>query len=268
MNKNLDIRAFLVFQRLQRFYKTLNVVSALLAGLSLAVLTFDEFHPTQSGLIRAAEGLLCSSALSSVVSVMVSTMLLFKFEGRESATRKDLAIAWTPLAIMDLAIVEFLFALVLWYSGKNNRWRTALMSSQLALLLGYCVWISFWMWNTMSGKGGLGREEARAATKEKRTADNWKKVLKGLQGSSVHRERRSIRHSSILNLLISYLAPQSQSQPLSYVPTFISSAVIAEYGDTTSCHSFKLRVIPVWSRPSRAPPTLSALAFLKLLPSF
>lgn len=143
-----------------------------MAGLSLAVLTFDEFHPTQSALIRAAEGLLCSSASSSVISVMVSTMLLFKFEGRESATRTDLAIAWSPLVIMDVAIVEYLFGLELWYSGKNNEWRIALMSSQLAILLGYCIWISFWMWTTMSDKGGLGREEARAATEEKRTADN------------------------------------------------------------------------------------------------
>jgi ABC-type xylose transport system permease subunit len=172
VNKNLDIRAFLVFQRLQRFYKTLNVVSALLAGLSLAVLTFTEFHPTQSGLMHASEGLLCSSALTSVISVMISTMLLFKFEGRQSATRKDLAIAWTPLAIMDLAIVEFLCGLVLWYSGKNNGWRTALMSSQFAFWLGYCVWTSFWMWDTMSDKGGLGGEDAQAATGMKRAAYN------------------------------------------------------------------------------------------------
>ncbi|KAF1998251.1 hypothetical protein P154DRAFT_555351 [Amniculicola lignicola CBS 123094] len=172
LNKNLDIRAFLVFQRLQRFYKTLNVVSALLAALSLAVLTFDEFHPTKSGLIRAAEGLLCSSALSAVIAVMASTMLLFKFEGRESATRKDLLLAWSPLAVMDLAIVEYLFGLVLWYSGKTSIWRMVLMSSQLAFLLGYCVWISLWMWDTMSSKGGLGREEAHAATEQKRTADD------------------------------------------------------------------------------------------------
>ncbi|KAF2866949.1 hypothetical protein BDV95DRAFT_583251 [Massariosphaeria phaeospora] len=89
LNENLGIRAFLVFQRLQRVCQTLNVVSALLAGLSLAVLTFDEFHPTQLGLIRAAEGLLCSSALSSVISVMLSTMLLFRFSSFKSATRKE-----------------------------------------------------------------------------------------------------------------------------------------------------------------------------------
>jgi hypothetical protein len=172
VNKQLDARAFVVFERLQRFYITLNVVSALLAALSLAILTFDEFHPTRSALVRAAEGLLCSSALSSVISVMLSTMLLFKFEGRESATRGDLAIAWSPLVILDVAIVEYLLGLQLWYCSRNNKWRTAVMSSHSAILLLYCIWISFWMWTTMSDKGGLGRDEARAATVAKRTADS------------------------------------------------------------------------------------------------
>lgn len=103
---------------------------------------------------------------------MAATMLLFKFEGRDSATRKDLAIAWSPLVLLDVAIVEYLFGLVLWYAGKNNRWRTSLVSTQLVLLLGYCVWISVWMWFTMSDMGGLGREEVRATTQTKRTADN------------------------------------------------------------------------------------------------
>jgi len=153
-------------------FPTLNVVSALLAGLSLAVPTFDEFHPTQSNLVRAAEGLFYSSATSAVISVVMSTMLLFKFEGHESATRKDLAIAWSPLIVLDLAIVEFLFGLQLWYSGKNDIWRIALVSSQLAMLLGYCVWMSFWMWTTMCNKGGLGRAEIQAATGGKQNADS------------------------------------------------------------------------------------------------
>ncbi|KAF5853099.1 hypothetical protein GGP41_001599 [Bipolaris sorokiniana] len=75
------------------FYKTLNVVSALLACFSLAMLTCDKFRPTQSGLISASEGLLCSSALVSVMSVMTATMPLFKFEGQKLATRTDLVIA-------------------------------------------------------------------------------------------------------------------------------------------------------------------------------
>jgi hypothetical protein len=134
------------------------------------VLTFDEFHPTDSSLTRAAEGLLSSSALTSVISVMLATMLLFRFEGCASVTRKDLAIAWSPLVLLDFAIVEFLFGLVFWYSGKNSRWRVSLLSTQLAVLLGYCVWISVWMWFTMSDTGGLGIEETRVVTHGKRTA--------------------------------------------------------------------------------------------------
>jgi hypothetical protein len=171
-NKSLDIRAFLVFQRLCRFYKSLNVVAALVAGLSLAILTFNEFHPTQSSLARAAEGFLCSSAMTAVISVMISTMLLFRFEGQEVATRRDLALAWFPLIMLDLAIVEYLFGLLLWYNGKNNEWRKALMSSQMGFLLLFSIVVAIWMWQTMSNKGGLGKEEIQAVASGRRVADN------------------------------------------------------------------------------------------------
>lgn len=92
-HKKLEPRALLVFRRLQRFFQTFNVVTALEAGLSLAVLSFAEFHPTTSRLARASEGFLCSSALTSVIAVMLATMLLFRFEGVRTASRKDLAIA-------------------------------------------------------------------------------------------------------------------------------------------------------------------------------
>lgn len=99
-------------------------------------------------------------------------MLLFKFEGQDTATRKDLTVAWTPLVLLDFAIVEYLFGMVLWYAEKNNEWRTAMISSQLAFLLGFCVWLSFWMWSTMSGDGGLGEEEMIVAARGKRAADS------------------------------------------------------------------------------------------------
>ena len=92
VDQQLGHRALVVFFRLQRLYKIFNVVSALVSGLSLAVLTFDEFHPTTSGQIQAAEGFLVSSALTSVISIMLATMLLFRFEGHEAATRKELAL--------------------------------------------------------------------------------------------------------------------------------------------------------------------------------
>lgn len=172
VSKSVDHRAYIVFQRLQRFYTTLNIVSALHAGLALAVLTFDEFHPAQTAPARAAEGLLVSSALSSVISIVLAIMLMFQFEGREKATRRDLAMAWVPLVVVDLAIVEFLLGLVLWYCGKNRSWESALMVVQFVFWMGCCVAISSWMWVTLSDKGGLGMEEMRAAEEMKRTADD------------------------------------------------------------------------------------------------
>jgi hypothetical protein len=73
---------------------------------------------------------------------------------------------------MDVAIVEYLFGLVLWYSSKNKAWSTALVCAQLGLLLVFCIWMSVWMWFTMSTKGGLGEEETLATVKAKRTADD------------------------------------------------------------------------------------------------
>jgi hypothetical protein len=81
--KQLDIRAFLVFQRIQRFYSTFVVLAALISGLAVAALTFSEFHPTSSELIKTSEGFLCSSAITAVISAVVATMLLFQFEGLE-----------------------------------------------------------------------------------------------------------------------------------------------------------------------------------------
>jgi hypothetical protein len=97
---------------------------------------------------------------------------LFRFEGLETATRIDLVLAWSPLVLLDVAVVEYVLGLVLWYSGKNNSWRTVLMSAQTVVLLLYSICMALWMWHSMSGKGGLGREEIQAAAERKRVADN------------------------------------------------------------------------------------------------
>jgi hypothetical protein len=126
---------FWVFQRLQRFYNLFIVFSALVGGLCLMALRFDEFHPTGTSLLRAAEGFLFSSLITAVFSVMVTTMLLFYFEGHESANSIDLAMAWTPVVLLDWVILACVLGLGLWYSGKNKLWRTATMSAQLGGLL-------------------------------------------------------------------------------------------------------------------------------------
>jgi hypothetical protein len=71
----------------------------------------------------------------------------------------ELAVAWLPLALLDISIIEFLAGMVCWYYEKNQDWRGALMLGQLILLLVISIALSTWMWFHMSRKGGLGSEE-------------------------------------------------------------------------------------------------------------
>lgn len=169
-HKHLDSRAFFVFQRIQRFYSTFVILAALVSGLAVAALTFNEFH-SSTGLSLTGEGFLCSSAITGVVSAVLATMLLFSFEGLERASRLDLAVAWSPLVLLDLSVLEFLVGTVCWYVDKNVRWRGAIMATQLAVLLGFTLTLSAWMWFHMSKKGGLGREERESAITQRRGAD-------------------------------------------------------------------------------------------------
>ncbi|KAL1962118.1 hypothetical protein VTN77DRAFT_585 [Rasamsonia byssochlamydoides] len=170
--KQLDVRAVLVFQRLHRFYSSFGVLAALISALALAVLSFNEFHPTVSPLSRLSEGFLCSSAMTAVISAVVATMLMFQFEGHEKATRRDLAVAWLPLIFLDLSVVEFLVGLVSWHADKNVRWRGALMETQLLVLVIISVLLAWWIWIFMKQPGGLGREESEQALKRQRVADD------------------------------------------------------------------------------------------------
>lgn len=167
--KILGVRAFLVFQRVQRFYSTFIVLSALVSGLALAALTFPEFHPSTGG-IHIAEGFLCSSAITSLLAAVIATMLVFVFEGVEQATRTDLAVAWLPLVLLDVSIIEFLVGIVCWYCGNNIHWRGALMATQLVGLLGVCIALSLWIWFHLLKKGALGKEEREATVKPQATA--------------------------------------------------------------------------------------------------
>lgn len=168
--KQLDVRAFLVFRRTQRFYSTFAILAALVSGLSVAALAFPEYH-SNDGHNQVSEGFFCSSAITSVISAVMGTMLLFSFEGVERACRVDLAVVWMPLILLDLSIVEFLVGMVCWYWDNNARWRGALMAAQLAVLLGFTIILSIWIWFQMSKSGGLGREEIEAAAANRRGAD-------------------------------------------------------------------------------------------------
>jgi hypothetical protein len=96
-----------------------------------------------------------SVAITAVVAVTTATMLLFKFEDYESPTRRDFTIAWIPLVLVDLVIVEFLMGMVIWYAARYSTLCVALIGLQLALMLAGTIGIAFWMWKTRSFRGGI-----------------------------------------------------------------------------------------------------------------
>ena len=60
---------------------------------------------------------------------MLTTILLFRFKGHETATRRELALVWVPLVALDWAIIAFVVDLLLWYGEKNDAWRTAIIGA-------------------------------------------------------------------------------------------------------------------------------------------
>jgi hypothetical protein len=75
--------------------------------------------------------------MTAIISVMHSTMLLFTFEGYETAMRKDLVIAWSPVFFLDVSIGQYVLGLKFWYSGKNKGWLAAIVGFYPAVLLLY-----------------------------------------------------------------------------------------------------------------------------------
>ncbi|KAG2019202.1 hypothetical protein GB937_005496 [Aspergillus fischeri] len=122
-------RGFLVFQRLQRFYKTFALLNGFISVAGATALSMEEFHPTSSSLASTSEGLLCSSIITAVMSA-------------------------------------FLVGLVCWYLDRNASWRGLLLGIQFVALTAFCIVISFSIWSLLITKGGLGKEEMEAASKK------------------------------------------------------------------------------------------------------
>ncbi|KAJ5471892.1 hypothetical protein N7539_008835 [Penicillium diatomitis] len=79
------------------------------------------------------------------MSEVIATMLLFQFEGASDIVRRDMAIAWSPVVLIDLSIIEMLVGMVCWYSSKTKRGNGALMAVYLAVLLSFGIGLSAWM---------------------------------------------------------------------------------------------------------------------------
>ena len=153
IDSHIDSDASDIFARLLRFYKTFNIISALISGLSIAMLTFNEFHPATSKQLNVAECLLVISVFTGVISIMVTNILLFGFEGYTSVTCNDMALAWSPLVILDFSILAFLGGLLLWSTDKSNYWTIPVLGSLASILLLINCWAAINTYFIMSRTG-------------------------------------------------------------------------------------------------------------------
>jgi hypothetical protein len=145
--------ATVMVQRMNLFYKLFVCLAALISCLAVGALTLSEFHPTNSQFAEVAEGCLCSSATTAVIAAVAATMLLFHFEGHKNITRVELAVAWSPLMLLDLAIAEFTVGMASWYCGKKSGRGGVFMTIYTAVLLSFCFLVSSWMFGKWQNKG-------------------------------------------------------------------------------------------------------------------
>ena len=126
------------------------------------MLLSKDFHLSNS-LIKASEGLFTSSIISAIVSSTSSTMLAFHFSSQESLSHFENIIALSPVCILDVAILEALAGLTMWYIQRVSSWQQALMIGQVSFLVTGLASLAFWMavhWNSLTKRKISGNVEA------------------------------------------------------------------------------------------------------------
>ena len=131
------------------------MISAFISTASSIVLTFHEFHPVTSHQLLFAGSLLVISILTGVTSVIVNTILHFGFEGYESVTWNDLALAWTPLVTLDCSVFAFLGGLLLWCTDRQENWCIPVFGSVASILLLIICWAAINTYLIVKRTGGL-----------------------------------------------------------------------------------------------------------------
>lgn len=145
-----------IFKRLLNTLPILNIVAALTAGSSVGALSFDDFHPSSTLLCHASEALFTSCAIAAVISIMLSTMLIFWFETVDSRLMGDYCLLWTPVILLDWSILAFLFGLAFWFADRNILWRAIFIGLQTGILLLFSIFVAVRMTITLRRAGNFG----------------------------------------------------------------------------------------------------------------
>lgn len=155
----IDHRRRTIFKRLLNTLPILNIVAALTAGSSVGALSFDDFYPSSTLLCHASEALFTSCAIAAVISIMLSTMLIFWFETVDSLLMRDYCLLWTPVILLDWSILAFLFGLTFWFADRNVFWRAVLIGLQTGILLLFSIFVAIRMTVSLRRVGNFGTAE-------------------------------------------------------------------------------------------------------------
>lgn len=155
----IDHRRRTIFKRLLNTLPILNIVAALTAGSSVGALSFDDFYPSSTLLCHASEALFTSCAIAAVISIMLSTMLIFWFETVDSLLMRDYCLLWTPVILLDWSILAFLFGLAFWFADRNVFWRAILIGLQTGVLLLFSIFVAVRMTVSLRRVGNFGTAE-------------------------------------------------------------------------------------------------------------
>ncbi|KAJ6436736.1 Sugar transporter STL1 [Purpureocillium lavendulum] len=137
---------------LQRNFQALAITAPILGGMALILLTKDDFQQT-----------------TAVFVTVVSIMLSFVCRSGEEPTKTDTAVAWLPVVLMDLAVVEFLSGLAVWTFATHTPLRSTVLGLYLAILLGGTVTLAIWIWavTAMSSGRKAGLQNTAGVTQER-----------------------------------------------------------------------------------------------------
>ncbi|KAK2035816.1 hypothetical protein LZ31DRAFT_537143 [Colletotrichum somersetense] len=137
-----------IFDRLRNSYANLNILSATLGSGALLLLIHDSRGAGHSSGPLAA-CLLAGSVMTASFTITVTTMLSFQLQDAQEATSKEHAIAWVPIALVDVALIEFIIGLILWFIPRHSLWFLSFVGMHLAILLPITIGIAFHIWTTM-----------------------------------------------------------------------------------------------------------------------
>ncbi|KAK2022060.1 hypothetical protein LX32DRAFT_603558, partial [Colletotrichum zoysiae] len=143
--------------RLRKLYPMFNILAAAFGGSALSLLT-NEARVSVSALDHLVAYLLATSAVMATFTVIITTMLSFKFDSDRKPTAMDSSMAWVPVVLADCGVLAFVCGFVLWFVARHNWLCGALIGLQLEVLLLMTAKTAFWMWDTVEEDANVFKE--------------------------------------------------------------------------------------------------------------